>query len=61
MIKLKKGASPETGDWGYFMGIKGKLSIGESKWAKFCNKCRVYAVGKDYVFMNSDFIKSLKK
>jgi hypothetical protein len=61
MIKLKAGESPETGDWGYFMGIKGKLSTGTSKWAKFCNKCHIYAVAKDYVFMNSDFIASLKK
>jgi hypothetical protein len=61
MVKLAKGKSPETGDWGYYMGIKGKLSTGTSKWAKFCNKCHVYAIGKDYVFMNSDFIASLKK
>jgi len=61
MIKLKPGASPETGDWGFVMGAKGKVSTGTSKWAKFCNNCHVYAAGKDYVFMSTDFIASLKK
>ena len=59
MIKQAEGSSPETGDWGYVMGAKGKLSIGTSKWAKFCNRCHVYAASKDYVFMNADFMKTL--
>lgn len=61
MIKQKAGSSPETGDWGYVMGAKGKLNTGTSKWAKFCSNCHVYAAGKDYVFMSADFIASLKK
>jgi len=61
MVKLKQGASPETGDWGFVMGAKGKVSTGTSKWAKFCNNCHVYAAGKDYVFMSADFIAGLKK
>lgn len=60
MIKQAEGTSPETGDWGYVMGAKGKLSIGTSKWAKFCSECHVYAASKDYVFMSSDFMKTLK-
>lgn len=59
MIKQAEGTSPETGDWGYVMGAGGKLSTGTSKWAKFCSGCHVYAAGKDYVFMNADFMKSL--
>ncbi len=61
MIKQAEGTSPETGDWGYVMGAKGKISTGTSKWAKFCNRCHVYAASKDYVFMNTDFIASLKE
>lgn len=60
MIKQAEGTSPETGDWGYIMGAGGKLSTGTSKWAKFCSGCHVYAAGKDYVFMNADFMKSLQ-
>jgi len=60
MIKQKAGTSPETGDWGFVMGAKGKVSTGTSKWAKFCNNCHVYAAGKDYVFMSADFIAGLK-
>jgi len=59
MIKQADGSSPETGDWGYIMGAKGKLSTGTSKWAKFCSGCHVNAAVKDYVFMSSDFIKTL--
>ena len=59
MIKQAEGTSPETGDWGYIMGAKGKLSTGTSKWAKFCTKCHVFAASKDYVFMSSDFMKTL--
>ncbi len=58
MIKQAEGTSPETGDWGYVMGAKGKLSTGTSKWAKFCTKCHVFAANKDYVFMNADFMKA---
>ena len=61
MIKQKAGSSPETGDWGYVMGKKGKISTGTSKWAKFCNRCHIYAAPKDYVFMNADFMAGLKK
>ena len=61
MIKQADGTSPETGDWGYIMGAKGKLSTGTSKWAKFCNRCHVFAATKDYVFMSSDFMKTLKE
>jgi len=61
MIKQKAGSSPETGDWGFVMGAKGKVSTGTSKWAKFCNRCHVYAAPKDYVFMSGDFVRSLKK
>jgi hypothetical protein len=60
MIKQAEGTSPETGDWGYVMGAKGKLSTGTSKWAKFCTKCHVFAASKDYVFMSSDFMKTLE-
>jgi hypothetical protein len=60
MIKQAEGSSPETGDWGFVMGAKGKLSTGTSKWAKFCSGCHVYAANKDYVFMSSDFMKTLK-
>jgi len=60
MIKQADGTSPETGDWGYVMGAKGKLSTGTSKWAKFCTKCHVFAASKDYVFMNADFMKTLE-
>jgi len=60
MIKQADGTSPETGDWGYIMGAKGKLSTGTSKWAKFCSGCHVYAASKDYVFMSSDFMKTLE-
>ena len=60
MIKQAEGSSPETGDWGFIMGARGKLSTRTSKWAKFCSGCHVYAASKDYVFMNTDFIKSLK-
>lgn len=60
MIKQAEGTSPETGDWGFVMGAKGKLSTGTSKWAKFCSGCHVYAASKDYVFMSSDFMKTLK-
>lgn len=61
MVKLKKGESPETGDWGYVMGATGTVSTGTSKWAKFCNKCHIYAAGKDYIFVNSEFLKNEKK
>ncbi len=60
MIKQAEGVSPETDDWGYVDGARGKLSIRTSKKAKFCSGCHVYAASKDYVFMNSDFIKDLK-
>jgi len=60
MIKQADGTSPETGDWGYVMGAKGKLSTGTSKWAKFCSGCHVFAASKDYVFMSSDFMKTLE-
>ncbi len=60
MIKQKEGTSPETGDWGFVMGAKGKVSTGRSKWAKFCSNCHVYAASNDYVFMNADFIASMK-
>ncbi len=60
MIKQAEGTSSETGDWGYIMGAKGKLSTGTSKWAKFCSGCHVYAASKDYVFMSSDFMKTLE-
>lgn len=61
MIKQKAGSSPETGDWGFVMGAKGKVSTGTSKWAKFCANCHVFAASNDYVFMHADFIASLKK
>ncbi len=60
MIKQAEGTSPETGDWGYIMGAKGKLSTGTSKWAKFCSACHINAAVKDYVYMSSDFMKTLK-
>ncbi len=60
MIKQAEGSSPETGDWGYVMGAKGKLSTGTSKWAKFCSGCHINAATKDYVYMSSDFMKTLK-
>jgi len=55
------GSSPATGDWGFVMGTKGKVSTGTSKWAKFCSHCHVYAASNDYVFMNADFMATLKK
>jgi len=61
MLKLKKGESPQTGDWGFAMSQKEKISMGTSKRAKFCGGCHVFAASKDYVFMNADFIKSLRK
>lgn len=61
MIKQKAGSSPETGDWGFVMGAKGKVSTGTSKWAKFCSNCHVYAASNDYVFMNADFMAGMKK
>ncbi len=61
MIKQKAGSSPATGDWGFVMGMKGKVSMGTSHWAKFCSTCHVYAASNDYVFMNADFMASLKK
>jgi cytochrome P460 len=61
MIKQKAGSSPETGDWGFVMGAKGKVSTGKSKWAKFCSNCHVYAASNDYVFMNADFMAGMKK
>jgi len=61
MIKQKAGTSPATQDWGFVMGAKGKVSIGTSHWAKFCNTCHVYAASNDYVFMNADFMATLKK
>jgi len=61
MVKQAKGVSPETGDWGYIMGAKGSVSIGKSRWAKFCSKCHVYAAPKDYVFINDTFLKKEKK
>lgn len=61
MVKLEAGKSPETGDWGYVMGAKGSVQLGSQKWAKFCSKCHVYAASKDYVFINSDFLKTERK
>lgn len=58
MVKLKPGESPETGDWGWVMGGKGKISTGTSKRAKFCSKCHIYGAANDYTFMTSDFIKN---
>jgi len=60
MVKLKKGESPETGDWGYAMSKKENISMGTSKRAKFCGGCHVFAASKDYLFMNTDFMNSLK-
>ncbi|MCF6213301.1 MAG: cytochrome P460 family protein [Flavobacteriaceae bacterium] len=60
MIKQKAGSSPETGDWGFVMGARGKISTGTSKWAKFCTNCHVFAAGNDYVFMNADFMATQK-
>jgi len=60
MVKLKAGGSPETGDWGFVMGGTGDISTGTGKMAKFCGDCHVFAAGKDYLFINSDFLKNNK-
>jgi len=60
LVKQQAGTSPVTGDWGFVMGAKGKLSTGTSHWAKFCSSCHVYAAGNDYVFMNADFMAKIK-
>ncbi|MDY8134535.1 cytochrome P460 family protein [Aquimarina sp. 2201CG5-10] len=60
MVKLKEGESPETGDWGYASKLNAKkIATRTSGKAKFCTKCHIFVAAKDdYVFMNSDFLKS---
>ncbi len=55
MIKLAKGASPPTGDWGYVTDFRRKIHSGRSSNAEFCGGCHSAANLKknDYVFMNS--------
>ena len=55
MIKLAKGISPATGDWGYVTGFKRKIHQGNSKNAQFCGGCHSAANLRknDYVFINS--------
>ncbi len=63
MKKLEKGTAPSTGDWEYIMGANGKKrgSGMKSKWGKFCHDCHINGANKDFVFMNKNFVDSLKK
>jgi len=55
MIKLAEGASPETNDWEFVMGAKGKKrGSGTSKLGKFCGGCHVNAAATDYTFMTTE-------
>lgn len=60
MVKLEAGASPETGDWGFSSKLSvDKVAKGKSGKAKFCASCHVFVAAQgDYVFMNSDFLKT---
>ncbi len=55
MIKLAKGVSPETGDWGYVSDFRRKIHMGKSSNAEFCGGCHSAANLKknDFVFINS--------
>lgn len=55
MIKLAKGASRPTGDWGYITDFRRKIHSGKSSNAEFCGGCHRAANLKknDYVFMNA--------
>lgn len=56
MVKLKKGVSPNTNDWGFVTGFnKRKIHAGESKKAIFCGGCHAGASLKayDFVFVNA--------
>ncbi len=58
MVKLPKGSAPSTNDWEFYMGGNGKKKGHgiDSKWGKFCTDCHINAAGKDFVFINSDFL-----
>ncbi len=60
MVKLEAGESPETGDWGYASKLNvDKIATGKSGKAKFCTSCHVFVAAEgDYIFMNSDFLKT---
>jgi len=60
MVKLEQGKSPETGDWGYASKLNAsKIATGTSSKAKFCTRCHIFVAAQgDYVFMNSDLLRS---
>ena len=56
MVKLGRGASPETSDWEYVMGASGNSrGTGTSGLATFCHSCHTNASATDYSFINSTF------
>ena len=59
MIKLGRGASPETSDWEYVMGADGdNRGTGTSGLANFCHGCHTNAVDTDFSFINSVFYQN---
>ena len=55
MIKLAKGASPQTSDWGFARKLNDTINSGDSSDAKFCGGCHQIPAtqGKDYLFTNA--------
>jgi hypothetical protein len=58
MVKLARGASPETSDWEYIMGADGaNRGTGTSGLATFCHSCHAAAAETDFSFINSGFYR----